>query len=40
MPRNESPANTVMRDVDSGDDSGVYYLLISSVSAKLSAHMV
>ncbi|OAQ62583.1 hypothetical protein VFPBJ_11385 [Purpureocillium lilacinum] len=32
MPRNESPANTVMRDVDSGDDSGVYYLLISSVS--------
>ncbi|KAL3965717.1 hypothetical protein ACCO45_000025 [Purpureocillium lilacinum] len=31
MPRNESPANTVMRDVDSGDDSGVYYLLISSL---------
>ncbi|PWI63980.1 hypothetical protein PCL_01206 [Purpureocillium lilacinum] len=31
MPRNGSPANTVMRDVVSGDDSGVYYLLISSL---------
>ncbi|GJN68750.1 hypothetical protein PLIIFM63780_001065 [Purpureocillium lilacinum] len=31
MPRNESPANTVMRDVASGDESGVYHLLISSL---------
>ncbi|PHH89935.1 hypothetical protein CDD83_4911 [Cordyceps sp. RAO-2017] len=31
MPRNESPDNTVMRDVPPGEETGIYYIIISGL---------
>ncbi|PFH55387.1 hypothetical protein XA68_18440 [Ophiocordyceps unilateralis] len=31
MPRNEAPDNTIMRDVPPGDETGIYYIIISGL---------
>ncbi|EQK98188.1 RNA recognition motif domain protein [Ophiocordyceps sinensis CO18] len=31
MPRNETPENTIMRDVPAGDESGIYYIIMSGL---------
>ncbi|RDA90684.1 hypothetical protein CP533_4668 [Ophiocordyceps camponoti-saundersi (nom. inval.)] len=31
MPRNEAPDNTIMRDVPAGEETGIYYILISGL---------